>query len=180
MAGKPAVATRVVDSMTENLRPTRAEATDVANAILDGSNAILIGAETLRGLYPMETISTAPLLSQFFLPSHLTNQPQSFPQLSPSSRILSSPTPLTRQPLILFLKTITGAPSPSFLFLSRFPLLPSPFPTTTVVLVCKFREQNDESIDLTFKGVAWQFNKVFFELVQGGHGHLVMVKKKVC
>ncbi|EXC25435.1 Pyruvate kinase, cytosolic isozyme [Morus notabilis] len=58
MAGKPAVVTRVVDSMTENLRPTRAEATDVANAVLDGSDAILLGAETLRGLYPVETIST--------------------------------------------------------------------------------------------------------------------------
>ncbi|KAI3940042.1 hypothetical protein MKW92_050332 [Papaver armeniacum] len=58
MAGKPAVVTRVVDSMTDNLRPTRAEATDVANAVLDGTDAILLGAETLRGLYPIETIST--------------------------------------------------------------------------------------------------------------------------
>ncbi|OAY79876.1 Pyruvate kinase 1, cytosolic [Ananas comosus] len=58
MAGKPAVITRVVDSMTDNLRPTRAEATDVANAVLDGTDAILLGAETLRGLYPVETIST--------------------------------------------------------------------------------------------------------------------------
>ncbi|XP_078434040.1 pyruvate kinase 1, cytosolic [Wolffia australiana] len=57
MAGKPAVITRVVDSMTDNLRPTRAEATDVANAVLDGCDAILLGAETLRGLYPVETIS---------------------------------------------------------------------------------------------------------------------------
>ncbi|KAL0401733.1 UNVERIFIED_CONTAM: Pyruvate kinase, cytosolic [Sesamum latifolium] len=57
MAGKPAVVTRVVDSMTDNLRPTRAEATDVANAVLDGSDAILLGAETLRGLYPVEAIS---------------------------------------------------------------------------------------------------------------------------
>ncbi|KAI3946825.1 hypothetical protein MKW98_003388 [Papaver atlanticum] len=57
MAGKPAVVTRVVDSMTDNLRPTRAEATDVANAVLDGTDAILLGAETLRGFYPVETNS---------------------------------------------------------------------------------------------------------------------------
>eukprot|EP00252_Welwitschia_mirabilis_P017278 TRINITY_DN382_c0_g1_i1.p1 TRINITY_DN382_c0_g1~~TRINITY_DN382_c0_g1_i1.p1 ORF type:complete len:514 (-),score=116.44 TRINITY_DN382_c0_g1_i1:200-1741(-) len=58
MAGKPAVITRFVDSMTGNLRPTRAEATDVANAVLDGTDAILIGAETYRGLYPQQTIAT--------------------------------------------------------------------------------------------------------------------------
>ncbi|KAL5720025.1 pyruvate kinase [Ranunculus cassubicifolius] len=58
MAGKPAIITRVVDSMTDNLRPTRAEATDIANAVLDGTDGILLGAETLRGLYPIETIKT--------------------------------------------------------------------------------------------------------------------------
>ncbi|KAK9154688.1 hypothetical protein Sjap_002168 [Stephania japonica] len=58
MAGKPAIITRVVDSMTDNLRPTRAEATDVANAVLDGTDGILLGAETVRGLYPVEAIET--------------------------------------------------------------------------------------------------------------------------
>ncbi|XP_031499359.1 pyruvate kinase 2, cytosolic-like isoform X1 [Nymphaea colorata] len=58
IAGKPAIITRVVDSMTGNLRPTRAEATDVANAVLDGTDGILLGAETLRGIYPVETIRT--------------------------------------------------------------------------------------------------------------------------
>ncbi|KAE8700126.1 Detected protein of confused Function [Hibiscus syriacus] len=58
MVGKPAVVTRVVDSMTDNPRPTRAEATDVANAVLDGSDAIILGAEALRGLYPVEFVST--------------------------------------------------------------------------------------------------------------------------
>lgn len=57
MAGKPAIVTRVVDSMTDTPRPTRAEATDVANAVLDGADGILLGAETLRGLYPVETIT---------------------------------------------------------------------------------------------------------------------------
>ncbi|XP_052188991.1 pyruvate kinase 1, cytosolic-like [Diospyros lotus] len=56
MVGKPAIITRVVDSMTANLRPTRAEATDVANAVLDGADGILLGPETLRGLYPVEAI----------------------------------------------------------------------------------------------------------------------------
>ena len=50
--------TRVVDTMVNTPRPTRAEATDVANAVLDGVDGILLGAETLRGKYPVDTVKT--------------------------------------------------------------------------------------------------------------------------
>ncbi|CAM8973372.1 unnamed protein product [Rhodiola kirilowii] len=58
MVGKSVMVSRVMDSMTENLRPTRAEATDIANAVLDGTDGILLGAETFRGQYPVEAIKT--------------------------------------------------------------------------------------------------------------------------
>jgi len=54
--GKPCVITRVLDSMVDAPRPTRAEATDVANAVLDGCDGFLLGAETLRGSFPVETV----------------------------------------------------------------------------------------------------------------------------
>ncbi|XP_078440898.1 pyruvate kinase 2, cytosolic-like isoform X2 [Wolffia australiana] len=76
MAGKPAIITRVVDSMTDNLRPTRAEATDVANAVLDGTDAILLGAETLRGLYPIDAIKTVRRIC--FEAESVYNQPVHF------------------------------------------------------------------------------------------------------
>jgi pyruvate kinase len=56
--GKPAIITRVCDSMVGIPRPTRAEATDIANAVLDGVDGILLGAETYRGKYGLDTVKT--------------------------------------------------------------------------------------------------------------------------
>jgi pyruvate kinase len=119
LAGKPVItATQMLESMTHNRRPTRSEATDVANAILDGTDCVMLSGETAVGKFPIETVKTMSNLAceaesniQVSGISNILKQRRGKEQVSPGDVIALAVymTIETVQPALVIILANTGA-----------------------------------------------------------------------